>query len=93
MTDSTAKAGESRCRGCETVIPAQPSGPGRPRVFCSVSCRRHYFHAREQAAIVAERQEQAERSRYELDMRFHGKREADRRARERARNRELRRNK
>jgi hypothetical protein len=84
MPDSALKALASSCRGCGIEIPAQPSGPGRPRVFCSVLCRRRYHHVLEQAKIERERAEADERKRFETDRRIYGVREARRRAKERA---------
>jgi hypothetical protein len=77
------KAPEKTCQGCEATIPAQPSGPGRPRTFCSRRCRRDYYHRLEQAEIERERAEEEERRRREYEERVYGKREASRRARER----------
>jgi hypothetical protein len=48
-----------------------------------VRCRRDFHHRQEQAEIERERAEVEERRRFELDVRFHGKREAKRRAKER----------
>jgi hypothetical protein len=79
------KAAEGPCRGCGETIPAQPSGPGGPKVFCSRHCRRGYFHRLEQAAVERERIEEAERRRFETDRHFYGVREARRRAWERQR--------
>jgi len=81
------KAPERPCRACGGTIPAQPSGPGRPRDYCSRKCRTDYHHRQEQAAIARERAAEVERRRFEYERRVYGKREADRLARERARNR------
>jgi hypothetical protein len=83
MTSATLKAPERPCRGCEAMIPAQASGPGRPREFHSRDCRRSYYHRVEQAAVERERAEAEERRRYESDVRYYGKRAAKRMARER----------
>lgn len=66
----THKAPERPCRGCETPIPAQPSGPGRPREFCSIECRRSFHHARERERQLAEQRKEWERNHYELDVRY-----------------------
>lgn len=76
------------CRGCGTTIPEQPSGPGRPREFCTRRCRRDFHHAQEQASIERERAEEKERLTLEHQTRVYGIREAKRRAKERARIRE-----
>jgi hypothetical protein len=81
---TTLKAPERRCRGCKAVIPAQLSGPGRPKVFCSRACRRAHYHAEEQAAVEHERAEAKERQRREVEERWYGKRRAAQLARERA---------
>jgi hypothetical protein len=81
MTD--LKASERSCKGCGTTIPAQPSGAGRPKVFCSVGCRRRYHHGLEQAEIERERAEIEELRKYERDLHFYGKRAADQMAQER----------
>ena len=78
------KADERPCRNCGELIPAQPSGPGRPREFCSSRCRRSWYHERERERELADRLEARERAWYELDTRIHGKRAADRLAKERA---------
>ncbi len=83
MTSATLKAPERACKGCGAKIPAQASGPGRPREFHSRDCRRSYYHRQEQAEIERERAEAEERRRYESDVRFYGKRAANRMARER----------
>jgi len=80
----SVKAAERPCRNCGELIPAQPSGPGRPREFCSTHCRRSWHHERERERELAEQSEIRERARYELEARIHGKREANRRAKERA---------
>ncbi|CAN5873679.1 hypothetical protein BH23ACT5_BH23ACT5_09860 [soil metagenome] len=77
------KAAERRCRGCGTLIPAQPSGPGRPREFCSQPCRRSWHHDRERERERAAQAEVGERNRYARDLRYYGKRAADRLARAR----------
>ena len=82
------KAPGRSCKGCGAEIPAQPSGPGRPKVFCSRNCRRNFYHRQEQVEIEREREEQKERLRHESDLRFYGIPEAKRRARLRAQNRE-----
>jgi len=87
-TDSALKAPVRPCKGCDGTIPPQPSGPGRPREFCSRRCRRDYYHRQEQAEVDRERREEWERQRYELDRQYYGKREANRRAKQRARERE-----
>jgi hypothetical protein len=66
------------------VLPAQPSGPGRPREFCSDDCRGRWHYTRTRERREAERREARERARYEFDLRVFGKRHADRAARERA---------
>jgi hypothetical protein len=58
-------------------------GPGPPREFHSRDCRRSYYHRQEQAEIERQRAEAEERRRYEMDVRFYGKRAAKRMARER----------
>jgi hypothetical protein len=85
---SSLKAPEKTCQGCEATIPAQPSGPGRPRTFCSRRCRRDYYHHAEQAEIERERAEEKERRTQEYETRIYGKRAADWMARDRARVRE-----
>jgi hypothetical protein len=40
------KAEARDCRGCGASIPEQPSGPGRPREFCTRDCRSQYPGAR-----------------------------------------------
>jgi hypothetical protein len=85
---SSLKAPEKTCQGCEAIIPAQPSGPGRPKVFCSVTCRRRHHHALEQAAIERERNEAEEGRKRALDEHFYGKRKAAQLAKWRAQNRE-----
>jgi hypothetical protein len=82
------KAPERPCRRCGGAIPAQPSGPGRPRVFCSRDCRRAYYYEQEQAAVEAQRDAETEARRYEYERYHYGKRAADQMARDRARNRE-----
>jgi hypothetical protein len=89
---SSLKAPEKTCQGCEAIIPAQASGPGRPRKFCSRRCRRDHYHRAEQAQIERERAEEAERRTQEYETRIYGKRAADQMARDRARNREGRTN-
>ena len=83
-TGIALKAPERPCKGCRATIPAQPRGPSRPQEFCSPSCRRAYFHSQEQAEAERERAEARERQRRAMDERFHGKRVAKRRAKERA---------
>jgi hypothetical protein len=83
MPKVALKAEERPCKGCEAMIPPQPSGPGRPKVFCSRECRRRYFHEQEQAEVERQYREQGERQLYARDKYFHGAREAKRRARER----------
>ena len=82
------KAPERPCKGCGATIPAQPASPGRPRQFCSRSCRRDYFHQREKDELERERAErgaqQWELERFRTDQWQHGTREAERRARQRA---------
>jgi hypothetical protein len=90
MPEVALKAGPMPCKNCEAMIPPQPSGPGRPKVFCSRECRRGYFHRQEKAELERERAEEWERSKQEHDIRWYGKREAKRLAKERARNRERR---
>lgn len=80
----TQKAPERPCRSCSAPIPAQPSGPGRPREFCSTECRRSFHYDREREREEAARQEAWERTRYRLDVQYHGKRRADQLARKRA---------
>jgi hypothetical protein len=82
------KAEARDCRGCGASIPEQPSGPGRPREFCTRDCRSQYHRRKEQAEVERQRQEAADARHFDLDKRFHGVREANRRARERQRNRE-----
>jgi hypothetical protein len=43
------KAPERPCKACEATIPAQPSGPGRPKLFCSRRCRRDFYLVQEKA--------------------------------------------
>ena len=78
------KAPARTCRGCQTTIPEQPSGPGRPKEFCSRRCRRDFHHAQEQASIEQERAEEQERLRQEYETRVYGPRLAKRWAKERA---------
>lgn len=90
MAPTTArKAPERPCKGCDATIPAQPRGPGRTREFCSRSCRRAYFHRQEKDELEWERQrgwaEEWERRTFETDVWYHGRREAKRRAKLRAR--------
>lgn len=83
------KAPERPCKGCDAMIPAQARTPGRPRQFCSRSCRRAYFHRLEKEELereqAAERAEQWERNTFKTDVWHHGTREAKRRAKLRAR--------
>lgn len=78
------KADKRPCRGCGSAIPAQPSGPGRPREFCSDDCRGRFHYTRVRERREAGRREARERALYEFDLRVFGKRAADRSARERA---------
>jgi endogenous inhibitor of DNA gyrase (YacG/DUF329 family) len=78
------KASEHPCRGCGATIPAQPRGPGRPRLYCSRRCRRAHYQRLEQAEVVLERTAQRERRRLEIETEWYGVREAKRRARDRA---------
>ncbi len=78
------KASERPCRGCGQVLPAEPSGPGRPRVFCTRRCRRDFYHRQEQAQIERERAQERERRLRATEESWYGKREAARRARWRA---------
>ncbi len=80
----TPKAPERPCRSCGVTIPAQASGPGRPREFCSTECRRSFHYDRERERLVAERREAWERTRYRLNVQHFGKRKADQLARARA---------
>lgn len=51
MTESPAPppaAGDRRCRWCRRVLPAR-SGPGRPREFCSQTCRQWDWVSRQRA--------------------------------------------
>ena len=80
----TEKAPERPCRSCGTTIPAQPSGPGRPREFCSIRCRRSFHHGQERERELAEQREEWERNRYGLDRRYYGKAKADQLAKKRA---------
>jgi hypothetical protein len=41
------KAPERLCKWCDSVMPEQPSTPGRPKQFCSKSCRRSWHYGRE----------------------------------------------
>ena len=81
------KAPERACRGCGSTIPAQPSGPGRPRVFCSVRCRRDFHHGLERERELDAKAEAREEMLYARDRHFYGKRQADRRRRERQKRR------
>lgn len=47
VSDSEEHAGE-RCRWCGTVFLTR-SGPGRPRVYCSHSCRQQHYVERRTA--------------------------------------------
>jgi endogenous inhibitor of DNA gyrase (YacG/DUF329 family) len=78
------KAPARACRGCGTDIPAQSSGPGRPREFCTRRCRRDLHHAQEQASIERERAEEQERQRFEYERYHYGTRAAKQMARDRA---------
>jgi hypothetical protein len=82
------KAPERPCKGCGAMIPAQPPGPGRPRLFHSRECRRNFYHRQEMDEISRERREADEKRRYENDVYNYGVREARRRARERERARD-----
>ena len=84
MISATLKAPERSCKGCGAEIPAQASGPGRPREFCSRRCRRDHYHRLEQAQIERERAEEKERRQREYEERVYGKRAADQMARDRA---------
>jgi hypothetical protein len=84
------KAPARTCRGCQTTIAEQPSGPGRPKEFCSRPCRREFHHRQERARIEAEWLELAEAREFEHDKRFHGVREARRREKRRAKQRQAR---
>jgi hypothetical protein len=55
------KAPERPCKGCGATIPAQPSGPGRPRLFCSRACRRDFYLGQERVERERERAEERER--------------------------------
>lgn len=74
---------ERLCRACGATIPPRPPGPGRPRIFCSVACRRRHHHALEQAAAWREVREEQARRRYEYEVSVWGKRKADQLRRER----------
>lgn len=78
------KAPERPCRGCGTLIPAQPSSRGRPRQFCTAECRPSFHYERERERLEVERRAAWERARYRLDLRRFGKRKADQFAKERA---------
>jgi hypothetical protein len=67
-------------------------GRTRPtRLYCGTLCRRRYFHGLEQAAIAQERREQIEPPPSDAyEERVYGKREAARRAKDRARLRSIR---
>lgn len=76
---------DRRCRQCGADLPPRKPGPGRPRVYCSRECSRTWHYARESERLEAERRVNWETARYEADRRIYGKREADRRRRERNR--------
>jgi hypothetical protein len=78
------KAAETLCKGCGTTIPAQESGPGRPRIFCTRLCRTEYYRQQERELLERELAEERERQAFERDVWYHGKREAKRRAKLRA---------
>jgi hypothetical protein len=50
------------CPICEGPLPDRPSGPGRPRTYCSVRCRMQNQRRRYRAQVDAE--EQARREAY-----------------------------
>ena len=83
MPGMSLKAAERPCRNCGAPIPAQPSGPGRPREFCSTHCRRSFHHEKERDRELAERAEATEQAWYKLDVTVHGKRKADQLAKQR----------
>ena len=78
---------EVTCRQCDSNLPARAPGPGRPRVFCSPRCSMVWHQFVKMARLNAVQAERMERRRYEDDRRFFGKREADRRAKDRKKNR------
>ena len=78
------KADERPCRQCERTMPAQASGPGRPREFCSPECRFSWHYDRRRERLDAARWEEREAALYEFDLRVFGKRAADDGAKERA---------
>jgi endogenous inhibitor of DNA gyrase (YacG/DUF329 family) len=55
------KAPERPCRHCGATLPAEPSGPGRPKLFCSRRCRRDFYLLREKADRERERDEERKR--------------------------------
>ena len=79
---------EQLCRHCAGPIPPKTSNLGRPRTYCSFHCRREYNRALERRREQGERAEREERWQFESDKRFHGVREAERRAKQRQKNRE-----
>ena len=85
MPEVALKAGPRPCKGCEAMIPPQPRGAGRPKLFCSRECRRRYFHRQEKAELERERAEEWERQRFEYERYHYGVRAAKQMAKERAR--------
>lgn len=73
----SVKAPETSCRACGLTIPAQPSGPGRPRQFCSSVCRRRWHYGMQVAVERAARLEEEAKRSYESDKRRYGKPIAD----------------
>jgi endogenous inhibitor of DNA gyrase (YacG/DUF329 family) len=80
----TLKAVERPCRECGATLPAEQSGPGRPKAFCNFRCRRTWHSRQERAAEQSARDADKERRTQEYEIRIYGKRAAARMARERA---------
>jgi hypothetical protein len=80
----TLKAPATRCRYCGTEMPAQPSSPGRPQIYCSRRCRRAWHVLKETYEKEREAEEVHEREYYAATRRWWDKRTCDKRARERA---------
>jgi endogenous inhibitor of DNA gyrase (YacG/DUF329 family) len=89
-TTTTLKAPERPCRECGATLPAELSGPGRPKAFCNRRCRRTWHSRQELAAEHRERAEEQDRLTQEYETRIYGPRSAKRWAKERAARREAR---
>jgi len=57
---------DARCRWCRRAV-AQPTGPGRPRQFCSQACRQWDWVARQRARDLQLSEDQLVLTRSELN--------------------------